>query len=161
MLTLVSFVERSETCCSTPVRVDFLDEAAWEEQGAIDEDEILDEDAQLLEHGEGMFHAVGLVEGDLDLLSDIEELGTSGTVGHYWFEDEVITIRGAEVTLEVQKTLVHELTHVLQDQHFDIGDRLQRLGEDGNTEGSLHVLVEERGPRRGAVVRAALRSQAG
>jgi hypothetical protein len=42
----------------------------------------------------------------------------------------------------VKATLVHELTHVLQDQHFDIGDRLERVGEGDTEEESLRVLVE-------------------
>jgi len=143
VLSLVEFVEEERGLTfEHPVRVEFLDEAAWEEQGDIDEEEVLDEDAQLLEHGEGMFRALGLAEGDLDLLADSEALGTSGTLGRYSFEDELITVRGGEVTAGVQKTLVHELTHVLQDQHFDIGDRLMALGDGETDEGSLRVLVE-------------------
>jgi hypothetical protein len=143
VLSLVEFVEEERGLTfEHPVRVEFLDEAAWEEQGDIDEEEVLDEDAQLLEHGEGMFRALGLAEGDLDLLADSEALGTSGTLGRYSFEDELITVRGGEVTTGVQKTLVHELTHVLQDQHFDIGDRLMALGDGETDEGSLRVLVE-------------------
>lgn len=143
VLRLVEFVERERGLTfEHPVRVDFLDEAEWEEQGAIDEEELSDEDLQLLEHGAGMFRAVGLAEGDLDLLSDVEELGTSGTVGRYQFDDERITVRGDFLSAEVEATLIHELTHVLQDQHFDIGDRLDQLGDGDTTEASLRVLVE-------------------
>jgi hypothetical protein len=143
MLELVDFVEDERGLLfDHPVRVEFLDEAEWEEQGDIDEEEILDEDAQLLEHGEGLFRAVGLAEGDFDLLSDVEELGTSGTVGLYQFDEELITVRGDTLTPEVESTLVHELTHVLQDQHFDIGERLEQLVDGDTEEGSLRVLVE-------------------
>ena len=37
---------------------------------------------------------------------------------------------------------MHELTHVLQDQHFDIGDRLEAVAEEDTDEESLRVLVE-------------------
>ena len=145
IVDLVSFVEDERGLTfEHPVTVDFLDEAAWEEQADIDEEDVLDEEAQLLEHGEGMFRALGLAEGDLDLLASSEEIGASGTVGLYLFDEERITVRGEDLSLRVQATLVHELTHVLQDQHYDVGDRLQALGEsDGpSPEGSLRVLVE-------------------
>ena len=143
VVRMVEFVERErELTFDHPVRIDFLDEAEWEEQGSIDDEDVTDEDRQLLEHGAGLFRAVGLAEGDLDLLSDTEELGTSGTVGRYSFEEQLITVRGTELSREVEATLVHELTHVLQDQHFKIGERLQRLGDDDTDEGSLRALVE-------------------
>ena len=90
-----------------------------------------------------MFRAFGLVEGDFDLLSDMEDLGTSGTVGTYAFEDEVIRVRGDSLTAEAKSTLVHELTHALQDQHFDIGDRMQESDDDDDApDDSLSALVE-------------------
>jgi hypothetical protein len=140
---LVDFVEDERGLrFEHAVQVDFLDEAAWEEQADIDEEELLDEDVALLEHGEGLFRAIGLAEGDLDLLRDSETLGASGTVGLYQFEDERITVRGEEMTATVEATLVHELTHALQDQHFDIGGRLERVAEEDTDEESLRVLVE-------------------
>ena len=90
-----------------------------------------------------MFRAFGLVEGEFDLLSDMEDLGTSGTVGTYAFEDEVIRVRGDSLTAEAKSTLVHELTHALQDQHFDIGDRMQESDDDDDApDDSLSALVE-------------------
>ena len=143
ILPLVEFVERERGLSfEHPVTVDFLSEDEWREQADIDEEEILDEDAQLLEHGEGLFRAVGLAEGDLDLLSDTEELGASGTVGRYTFEDETITVRGTDLTPKIEATLVHEITHALQDQQFDVGDRLEAVSEEDTDEESLRVLVE-------------------
>jgi hypothetical protein len=143
IVPVVEFVEEERGLAfEHPVAVDFLTEDEWREQADIDEEEILDEDAQLLEHGAGLFRAVGLAEGDLDLLSDTEELGASGTVGFYSFEDQAITVRGADITPKIEATLAHELTHVLQDQHFDIGDRLEAVAEEDTAEESLRVLVE-------------------
>jgi hypothetical protein len=140
---LVRFVERERGLTfDHPVYVDFLDEQAWEAQGDIDEEEILDENAQFLEHGAGMFRAVGLAEGDLDLLADFEQLGTIGTVGLYLFDDERIMVRGESLTPRVKATLVHELTHALQDQHYDIGHRMDRIREGETAEDSLRVLAE-------------------
>jgi hypothetical protein len=140
---LVAFVEEHRFLSfEHPVAVELLDEVAWQEQAKIDDEELLDEDAELLEHGAGLFRAVGLAEGDLDLLESTEELGASGTVGLYSFEDEVIRVRGTALTPKIEATLVHELTHVLQDQHYDIGDRLEAVAEEDTDEESLRVLVE-------------------
>lgn len=159
LVGLVGFVEDERDLEFVhPVAVDFLDEEAWADQAEIDEEDILDEEAQLLEHGAGMFRAVGLAEGDLDLLASAEDLGASGTVGLYLFDEERIAVRGEELTLSVRATLVHELTHVLQDQHYDIGDRLDQLAEsDGaSPEASLRVLVEGDADRVEEAWRAAL-----
>jgi hypothetical protein len=143
VLPLVEFVEEERGLrFEHPVLIDFLDEASWEEQSDIDEEELLDEDVALLEHGAGLFRAVGLAEGELDLLADSETLGASGTVGLYQFEDQRITVRGEELSPTVEATLVHELTHALQDQHYDIGARMERVAEEDTDEESLRVLVE-------------------
>jgi hypothetical protein len=147
VLPLAEFVQRERGLLfDHPVYVDFLDEAAWKEEAGIDAD-LTDEERQQLEHGEGMFRAFGLAEGDLDLLSDVDTLGTSGTVGQYRFEDERISVRGDALTANVKSTLVHELTHVLQDQHFDIGDRMKKLSKDSDytetsEESVLDAIVE-------------------
>ena len=143
VLPIVEFVEAKRFLrFEHPVEIEFLSEEEWREQAKIDEEEILDEDAELLEHGAGLFRAVGLAEGELDLLSDTEELGASGTVGLYVFDDEAIRVRGTELSPKIEATLAHELTHVLQDQHYDIGDRLEAVAEDDTDEESLRVLVE-------------------
>ena len=143
VLDLVEFVERErELSFVHPVAIDFLDEAEWKEKGKIDEEDIVDDDVAFLEHGAGLFRALGLAEGELDLLEDTETLGTSGTVGFYDADEEKVFVRGSRLTTEVKATLVHELTHVLQDQHYDIGDRLDRVQEDDTDEESLRVLVE-------------------
>jgi hypothetical protein len=100
-----------------------------------------DEDRRLLENGAGMFRALGLAEGELDLLDSYQQISASGTVGRYQFDDERISVRGADLDVESKKTLVHELTHALQDQHFDIGER---YGEDAEEDprDQLEALVE-------------------
>ena len=71
--------------------------------------------------------AFGLLTGDVDLFAAVDDFSAGGTLAYYSFEDERITIRGERLTPAVRSTLVHELTHVLQDQHFKIGDRMKKL----------------------------------
>jgi hypothetical protein len=59
---------------------------------------------------------------EVEMLSDAEYDGRlggpSGSLGFY--DGQRIVVRGTELTPYVQGTVVHELTHALDDQHFDI-----------------------------------------
>lgn len=67
--------------------------------------------------------ALGLVEGDVDLFAENERVVAEGTLGFYQPDSDDLFVRGQELTPAVRATLVHELTHALQDQHFalDVG----------------------------------------
>ncbi len=113
-----------------PVNVRFLPPAAFEKTVTTDEKDLDDDDREELEQTTGLLRAFGLLRGDVDLFSSLNEAHGAGTLAYYSFEDERITIRGNKVTPAVRATLVHELTHVLQDQHFDLGDRMEKLGKE-------------------------------
>ncbi len=83
--------------------------------------------------------AFGLLTGDVDLSAAVDDFSTAGTLAYYSYEDERITIRGEKVTPAVRSTLVHELTHVLQDQHFKIGDRMKKLQKADRADGTSRV----------------------
>ena len=69
---------------------------------------------------ERTFNALGLLDPDVDLDEAVGESLDEGVVGFYDPEDGRLAVRGREVDAFVQLVLVHELTHALQDQHFDI-----------------------------------------
>jgi len=90
----------------------------------------------------GELLALGLVSEGLDFGQASEDLTVEGTLGFYDSETEELVVRGTSLeSVDVRVTVVHELTHALQDQHFNL-DKLY----DGATEGSealaLEVLVE-------------------
>ncbi|MDP9387354.1 MAG: hypothetical protein M3Q48_05350, partial [Actinomycetota bacterium] len=119
---LVAFVERERGLrFKHPVRIDFLDDGEFREQATAHE-ELNEEDRAELEATEALLRAVGLASGDLDLESVGEELVGDGTVGLYEPETKRIAVRGKTLDNERRITLVHELTHALQDQHFAIGE---------------------------------------
>jgi hypothetical protein len=124
-----------------PVHVDFLSEAAFKKRVTADEDELTDTDREEIEQVTGMFRALGLIEGDLDLFDTVNQLKGSGIIGYYSYEDERVRIRGTELTPAVQSTLVHELTHALQDQYFDLGKRLKEA-DDSASSAAFEALVE-------------------
>ncbi len=116
-----------------PIHVDFLSVEDFQERVTADEEDLTDEDRKELEHAEGMLRAVGLIEGKVNLFESSSELAGVGTLGYYSYDDKRIRIRGEKLTPAIQSTLVHELTHALQDQHFDLGTRFKALenGADG------------------------------
>lgn len=116
-----------------PIHVDFLEEEQFKKQVTSDEEDLTEEDRQEIEELTGVFRALGLIDGDLDLLETMNELQQAGVVGYYSYDDERIRIRGTELTPDVRSTLVHELTHALQDQHFDLGKRVEELEKDDDS----------------------------
>ena len=89
-----------------------------------------------------MLRALGLLEGDVDLFDQVNDLNSAGIVGYYSYEDERIRVRGKELTPAVQSTLVHELTHALQDQHFDLEKMKKNAEDDSSAASSLDALIE-------------------
>ena len=79
---------------------------------------------------------LGLLEGDVDLFAESNELNAKGIIGFYSYDDERLRVRGTELTPAVESVLVHELTHALQDQNFDLGDRLEELDKADDTNSS-------------------------
>lgn len=132
----VDFVEKKrDLAFKHPVYVDFLSAKEFKNQITTDRDELSDEDEKELEQFTGMFRALGLIEGDVDLFDKVNELQGKGTLGFYSYEDERIRVRGTELTPYAENVLVHELTHALQDQNFDLGKRFEELdkADDANS----------------------------
>ena len=132
-----------------PIYVDFLPVDEFKKQVAENEDELTEEDRKELEQTTGVFRALGLLEGKIDLFETTNKLHQAGIVGYYSFDDQRIRIRGTELTPEVQSTLVHELTHALQDQHFGVSERYDALEEaDDDAAASAYQALVEGDARR-------------
>ncbi len=115
-----------------PVEVEFLSGAEFKKTLEADEADLTDEDREQMEDMTGVLRAVGLLKGNPDLFKAGNDFATNGTLAYYSFEDQRITIRGQKVTASVRPTVVHELTHALQDQHFSVGDRLEELNKESD-----------------------------
>ena len=84
--------------------------------------------------------ALGQVEGDADLAEAGAKLADSGTLAFYDPSTKAVNVRGTDIGVDTEVTLVHELTHALQDQEFD----LEQLFESADSEQStaLRSVVE-------------------
>ena len=128
-----------------PIEVEFLSDADFEKEVTSDEEELTEEDRKEIEQDTGFLRALGLIEADVDLFDEVNRLTGGAVIGLYSFEDERIRIRGKKIDPAVKSTLVHELTHALQDQHFDIGKRQEEFDEDdtsSSAESALRALIE-------------------
>ena len=127
-----------------PVEVEFLSDEDFRREITADEAELTDKDREEIEQVTGLLRAFGLIEGELDLFEAANDLRGEGVIGYYSYDDEIIRIRGTTLTPTSTTTLVHELTHALQDQHFDLGKRQKELENDKDSAGgtAFDALVE-------------------
>ena len=118
---LVDFVEKDRDLeFLQPVHVDFLTPEEYKDSAAAEAQKVTEKDRREMTQAVALLRAFGLIEGDVDLLDRLTQLTEEGTLAYYDAVTERVTVRGTELTLAVKGTLVHELTHALQDQHFNI-----------------------------------------
>jgi hypothetical protein len=140
VLDLVNFVQDERGLLyEHPVAIDFLTADEYTDR-ILERDELTDEDVEDLEQAESELRAMGLVTGDVDLVEALRAVQDEGTLAYYDQDEDRIIIRGTEISPALNVTLVHELTHALQDQHFDL-DR-EDESDDGADEDVFRSLVE-------------------
>ncbi|WP_436795122.1 hypothetical protein [Actinospongicola halichondriae] len=98
------------------VEVELLDDAAFEARLLED----FEEDADEIADAELFYRALGLLRGDASLLDELRAIYSSGVLGFYDPETNELVVRGTSPTPYVQQTIVHELVHALDDQHFEL-----------------------------------------
>src|SRR4051812_42691859 len=116
----VQFVEHERGLTfSHPVATDFLNDADFQRQTSRS-NTLTDDDVKQLHQDEGIFRALGLMSGDVDLRKAAEQVTKEEIIGLYDPDTRHVYVRGDHITVGMQPTIVHELTHALQAQHFDI-----------------------------------------
>lgn len=126
--------------------IELLDGAAYIERSRADFEEDLAEDPDDLENAAAALGALGLWPDGVDPVDVLGEYFSVGSLGYYDPETGEMVVRGAADTPNLRTTLVHELTHALDDQHFEL-DRPEL--DDRPDEARLRLL----GPRRGQRLR--------
>jgi len=142
VLPFVDFVEdQRELEFDHPVRVRFLSDKRLERELRSDE-ELTTEERELDEQIAGELLALGLVGEEIDLSQASEDLAAQDVVGYYDFHEEELVVRSKDAdSVDAAVIIVHELTHALQDQHFDL-DRLYDKTKSGGESYVLDFLVE-------------------
>ncbi|MBK5221721.1 MAG: hypothetical protein JJE52_02355 [Acidimicrobiia bacterium] len=138
---LVAFVEVERGLrFDHPVHIDFLTPSEYSDMVRSSEGDLTDDDREMLDGSAAMLRSVGLLDGDIDLFGALNELGDGGTLAFYDHVSKRIVVRGTEMSVDLEVTLVHELVHALQDQHFDLS-RLSTLEGSGEST-AFRAIVE-------------------
>lgn len=124
-----------------PVYVDFLTPAEYRKITRRDAKDLTAEDKRQLNEAAGLLRAVGLVEGDVDLFKAGNELSDTGTLAFYDNDTQRVRVRGTKLTPALRVTLAHELTHAVQDQHFDLKKHLADAKDSGESD-AYRAVVE-------------------
>ncbi|MFN8017524.1 MAG: hypothetical protein U0P45_05320 [Acidimicrobiales bacterium] len=125
-----------------PVKVNFLTEAQYTKQatgGGSGSDTPTKEEKQQEADQIAQMRALGFISGDFDMGKATKTLSDTGTLAYYDPQTKQVYVRGTEMTPALRVTLAHELTHVLQDQNFDL-NRIDKL--DSGRGSVLRALAE-------------------
>jgi hypothetical protein len=126
-----------------PVPVTYLSNKDFEKTLTVSAAQ-LKKQRKRLDQATGLYRAAGLIGGNVDLAKAFNATQTAGTIAYYDPDRKAVFVRGnGPFTIETRVTLAHELTHVLQDQYFDLS-KLRKLAEDSKSGSSdaLTALIE-------------------
>ncbi len=136
---LVSVVERLRGLrFEHPVAADFYSDARFRQvtNDGLDEPATRSE----IQRVAAELRALGLADATVDLAKSYRTLSDSTTLATYDPKTKHIAIRGTTLDVAHDVTIVHELTHALQDQHFDLA-ALDRKAQPTHTE-AVRALIE-------------------
>jgi hypothetical protein len=112
-----------------PVPVEFLPSKEFDKQVTVDAGKLTKKNKAAIAHQTARLAAIGLVPHTADLVQQQNDLQSSGVLALYLPSKKKVLVRGDALDSPAKKvTVAHELTHALQDQHFD----LQKLGKEAD-----------------------------
>lgn len=121
----------------TDVVVELLSDDAFTERLLAD----FDEDREELERDALVLQTIGLIEPGTDLAAALESLLGAGVLGFYDPETDELVVRGDDTNEYVKQTIVHELTHALDDQWYEL-DRPELDDAPDESSFSFSAVVE-------------------
>ncbi|MSO86860.1 MAG: hypothetical protein EXQ71_05000 [Acidimicrobiia bacterium] len=120
------------------VHVDFLTAEEYTELSTATNG---DDNRNALDRYAAELRALGVASGAVDLVTAFDEMADGGSLAFYDPRTKRISVRGTTMTAGLQVTLAHELTHALQDQHFDL-DQVADPDGDSSAATVFRALVE-------------------
>jgi hypothetical protein len=139
----VTYVERHRGMkFKHPIPVKFLDDKAFNKAVTVSDQDLTKADRKYNKQLAGDLYAVGLIGPGVDLVEANNAVSTSDVTGFYDDETKTMSIRGTKLdNTEVRVTVVHELTHALQDQYFNL-PKLDNAVTSSGAELALTALIE-------------------
>jgi len=118
-----------------PVAVRFLSDAEFKKLSGGGNSGVDAVARREIEREAATFRALGFIGGNVDLFKVTKQANEAGVLAFYDFNTKEIVVRGTTLDVSHRTTLAHELTHVLQDQHFDLGKIEARASADDEHRG--------------------------
>lgn len=137
------------------IDIELLDDENYIERSRADFEADLAEDPEDLANSAAALGALGLWPEGVDPVEVLGEYLSVGSLGYYDPETGEMVVRGAADTPNLRITLVHELTHALDDQHFDL-DRPELDDRPDEAGFAFSALVEGNASRVEAAYTASL-----
>jgi hypothetical protein len=114
-----------------PVAVKFETPTEFEKEFDVDQKPTKESKARI-ERTAATLRALGLIGSKVDLAKAYNTTEASGALAFYDPARKQIFVRGTTIDASHKVTIVHEMTHVLQDQYFDI-TKLQKRAATSKT----------------------------
>jgi hypothetical protein len=105
-----------------------------------------------------IYRALGIIDPDADIIEVMRSFGAEGVLGYYDPESNELVVRAGSITPYSRITLVHELTHALDDQLFEL-NRPQYDDAKDEVGFGLSAVAEGNARRVEDAYRASLSSQ--
>jgi Protein of unknown function (DUF2510) len=127
-----------------PVPVRYVPEAEFKAGVGVDASKLSPAARRQVANLASTFRALGLIDAQTDLVKSLDTVNQAGVLAYYDPDAKEVVIRGVgPLDVERKATLAHELTHVLQDQHFDLeSTRAEAARSDTASSGALTALIE-------------------
>ncbi len=126
-----------------PVPVRFLSDKAFRKKVTRDEADLTKQDKREIRRATESLRALGLISGDVDLFDAVNSKQGSDVLAFYDPDEKEVVVRGkGPIDVETKGTLAHELTHVLQDQAFDLNETEDGFDETTTASDAFDALVE-------------------
>lgn len=109
-----------------PVHVSFLSPSEYRAAAGTDGEDA-EEDREYADRQEAVYRALGMIQGEHDLVESNQAVWGEGTAAFFDTVEERVFVNGevpdsGELTPEQRVTVVHELTHAWQHQHAETSD---------------------------------------
>lgn len=110
-----------------PVFVELLTDTQFDKAMSHDSAPATNAERRSVLQTQALLRALGEISDSDNLLEDMRKSSNSDLIGFYSYDDKRVWIRGAALTPATRLTVVHELTHALDDQHFNLGPKMRGL----------------------------------
>jgi hypothetical protein len=125
-----------------PVPVEFLPSKEFDKQVTVDAGKLSKAAKQASAQATARLASLAFVPHSSDLVAQENQLQSSSVLALYLPTKKKVFVRGTDLDTPAKKvTVAHELTHALQDQHFDL-TKLGTAADKSHSSDSLKALVE-------------------